>query len=143
EFYNNFLADYNTQYNSNPEHTLDGNAEADKINSYTVSNSMKNGPRPNWIILNEISTSVWQDITQKGIDYRNTYVIDAVTRLHDVYGYDVVTYSPFATVGTARAAEWQAVAAKSYIGVENYLSGAEVMGGGSDYASRVAWAQAQ
>src|SRR5438552_18284830 len=36
EFYNNFLADYNTQYNQNVNgnHTLNPIAEADAINSY-------------------------------------------------------------------------------------------------------------
>src|SRR5439155_15067278 len=72
-----------------------------------------------------------------------SWVVAAVSRLHDTYGYTVVTYAPFATVGTARAPDWQALAAKSYIGVENYLSGAEVTAGGSDYNSRRAWAQAQ
>src|SRR3954464_9784040 len=79
EFYNNFLADYNTQYRSTTG--LDAVAEADAINAYTVKNSAKNGARPTWLILNEISASVWPDTTQKGTDYRN-WVIDAVTRLH-------------------------------------------------------------
>lgn len=139
EFYNNFLADYNTQYRSTTG--LDAIAEADAINSYTNKNSTKTGSRPNWMILNEISASVWPDISQKGTDYRK-WVIDVVTRLHDTYGYDVVTYSPFANPGN-NAADWQALAAKSYIGVENYLSGEEVMSHGTDYASRKTWAQAQ
>src|SRR5688500_2234374 len=140
QFYNNFLADYNTQFRGGG---LNAAAEADQINQYSVTNSTKNGgPKPQWVILNEISGSVWQDGTQKGIDYRN-WVIDCVTRLRDVHGFTVVTYSPYATVGTARAADWQRLAAKSYIGVENYLSGTEVMNGGADYAARVAWAQAQ
>ena len=138
QFYNNFLADYNTQYPN-----LNAAAQADKINQYSITNSTKNGgPKPQWLILNEISSSVWQDATQKGVDYRN-WVIDCVTRLKDVHGFTVITYSPYATASTARAADWQRLAGKSYIGIENYLSGAEVMNGGSDYASRVAWAQAQ
>jgi autotransporter-associated beta strand protein len=138
EFYNNFLADYNTQYRGTG---LDAIAEADAINAYTVKNSAKNGAKPTWLILNEISASVWPDDTQKGIDYR-AWVLATVSRLHDTYGFSVVTYSPFANPG-AHASDWQALAVKSYIGVENYLSGAEVMNGGTDYASRVAWAQAQ
>jgi autotransporter-associated beta strand protein len=139
EFYNNFLADYNTQYRGSG---LDAVAEADAINAYTVNNSTKNGPRPTWLILNEISASVWPDSTQKGADYRK-WVIDVVTRLRDTYGYNVVTYSPFANPSSTYAIDWRALAEKSYIGVENYLSGAEVMANGTDYASRVAWAQAQ
>jgi autotransporter-associated beta strand protein len=140
EFYNNFLADYNAQYNSSGG--LNAAAEADAINAYTVTKSANNGPKPNWLILNELSASVWPDTTQKGIDYR-TWVINAVTRLHDTYGYDVVTYSPFANPSSTYASDWRALAAKSYIGVENYLSGEEVWSHGTDYASRVAWAQAQ
>ena len=140
EFYNNFLADYNTQYRSTGG--LNAAAEADAINAYTVKNSTKNGSRPTWLVLNELSASVWPDTTQKGIDYR-TWVIDAVTRLHDTYGYDIVTYSPFANPSSTYASDWRALAAKSYIGVENYLSGEEVWSHGTDYASRVAWAQAQ
>src|SRR6185437_5218816 len=63
EFYNNFLADYNTQYGSTGG--INATAEADAINAYTVKNSNKNGARPNWMLLNEISSSVWQDTTQK------------------------------------------------------------------------------
>src|SRR3954470_13893049 len=106
EFYNNFLADYNTQYRGTG---LNAIAEADAINAYTVKNSTKNGPRPTWLILNELSASVWPDTTQKGTDYRN-WVIDAVTRLHDVYGFSLITYSPFANPGN-NASYWQALAA--------------------------------
>ncbi len=141
EFYNNFLADYNTQYKNNGG-VLDATAEADAINAYTIKNSTKTGAKPNWMLLNEISASVWPDTSQKGSDYR-AWVIAVAARLHDTYNYNVVTFAPFATVGTDRASDWQALTAKSYVGVENYLSGAEVMSGGSNYASRVAWAQAQ
>src|SRR6202012_6048508 len=114
---------------------------------YTIQNSAKNGPRPNWLILNEISASLWpQNPGAPGLSTYRQWVIDSVTRLHDVYGYSIVTYAPFATVGTNspnNGASWQALAAKSYIGVENYLSGPEVMAGGTDYASRVNWAMTQ
>jgi autotransporter-associated beta strand protein len=141
EFYNNFLADYNTQFRSN---SVDATAEATAINQYTLQHSTTNGPRPQWLVLNEISAILWQQ--SPGAPSASTYrqwVVDCVTKLHDTYGYTVVTYAPFATVGTGNAASWQAVAAKSYIGIENYLSGPEVMAGGTDYASRVAWAQSQ
>src|SRR5688500_6061414 len=78
QFYNNFLAYYNTQFRGGG---LDAAAEADAINQYSIANSTKNGgPTPQWVILNEISSSVWQDATQKGVEYRN-WVIDCVTRL--------------------------------------------------------------
>ena len=53
EFYN-FLTDRYTE-----QTVKDGAAAADAINQYTVSNSTNNGPRPNWLILNEISPSLW------------------------------------------------------------------------------------
>ncbi len=138
EFYNNFLADYNTQYNS--AGGLDAAAEAQAINTYTTNNSTSNGPKPTWLVLNELSASVWPDNTQKGTDYRN-WVVATVTALHDTYGYSVVTYAPFSNPAN-HASDWQALAAKSYIGIENYLSGEQVMNSGTDYASREAWAQA-
>jgi hypothetical protein len=142
QFYNNFLADYNTQAQTG---TIDAVAEADAIQAYSIKNSNKNGPRPTWLILNELSSSLWQQNPgpPSNTVYRQ-WVIDCVTRLHDTYGFTVVTYSPYASLGTtANAASWQALYAKSYIGVENYLSGQEVMSGGTDYASRLSWAQTQ
>src|SRR6185369_8059997 len=56
EFYNNFNADYNHP-------TAERRTPADEaafINTYTLNNSTKNGPRPTWLILNEISSSQWQ-----------------------------------------------------------------------------------
>jgi hypothetical protein len=140
EFYNNFLADYNAQ----PAGGKDAIGEADAINSYTVNHSTSNGAKPSWLILNEISASLWP--TNPGAPSLSVYrqwVVDCVTRLHDVYGYNIVTYAPFAAPSTQNALSWQVLAAKSYIGVENYLSGAEAMAGGSDYNSRLSWATAQ
>jgi autotransporter-associated beta strand protein len=137
EFYNNFLADYN----KNPRPTAV--QEADIINAYTLRNSNRNGPRPDWLILNEISSSLWQQSPgAPSLNAHRQWVIDCVTRLHDIYGYNVITYSPYQQLGTtANGPSWQALAAKSYIAIEAYLSGPEVMGGGTDYASRVAYAQ--
>src|SRR6476620_10683443 len=56
EFYNNFLADYNTQFRAG---ALDAIAEAAAINQYTTRFSTTNGPRPSWLVLNEISASLW------------------------------------------------------------------------------------
>src|SRR5213596_886227 len=49
EFYN-FLE---ARYEAYP--TKDGNLSADEIDNYVVSNSTNNGPKPTWLILNEIS----------------------------------------------------------------------------------------
>ena len=56
QFYNNFLADYNTQARNN---SINAVAEADAIHQYTTDNSTNNGPRPTWMVLNEISSSLW------------------------------------------------------------------------------------
>jgi len=140
QFYNNFLADYNTQHRNN---AIDAIAEADAIHQYTLRNSTKNGPRPTWLILNELSASLWPpNAGPPGNSVYRSWVIDCVTRLHEHYGYDVVTYSPFQNPG-ANDASWEALAEVSYIGIECYLSGTEVWNSGSDYASRLNWAQAQ
>ena len=138
EFYNNFNADYNhpTAERRTPAE------EAAHINTYTLNNSTNNGARPEWLILNEISPSQWQlNPGAPSLSEHRTWVIDTVTLLNDVYGYKVITYSPYETVGTANAPSWQALAAKSYIGIESYLSGTEVWNSGTNNASRLAWVQ--
>src|SRR5436190_3456728 len=138
EFYNNFNADYNHPTADRRTPT----AEAAFINTYTLNNSMKNGARPDWLILNEISSSQWQlNPGVPSLSEQRTWVIDTVTLLNDVYGYKVITYSPYETVGTANALSWQALAAKSYVAIESYQSGTEVWNSGSTNASRLAWAQ--
>src|SRR5438552_4635791 len=49
EFYNWFQQRYDAHT------TKDGNLSADEIDAYVVSNSTNNGPKPTWLILNEIS----------------------------------------------------------------------------------------
>jgi autotransporter-associated beta strand protein len=138
EFYNNFNADYNhpTAERRTPAE------EAAHINTYTLNNSTNNGVRPEWLILNEISSSQWQ--LNPGVPSQSehrTWVIDTVTLLNDVYGYKVITYSPYETVGTLNAPSWQALAAKSYIAIESYQSGTEVWNSGTTNAARLAWVQ--
>jgi autotransporter-associated beta strand protein len=140
QFYNNFNADYNhpTAERRTPAE------EAAFIHNYVTSNSTKNGPRPEWLILNEISASQWQ--LNPGVPSKSehrTWVIDTVTLLNDEYGYKVITYSPYETVGSGNAASWQALAAKSYIAIESYQSGTEVWNSGSTNAARLAWAQSK
>jgi hypothetical protein len=134
EFYNTLTTTYTNQA------IKDGAAAADTIDAYTVKNSTHNGARPDWLILNEISSSLWQNTTSTGDTYRR-WLVDCVTRLHDDYHYNVVTYAPFPNPGL-RDATWQALSAKSYIGIESYLSGAEVMASGSDDAERLAFCEA-
>ncbi|MGH8023018.1 MAG: hypothetical protein ACRED1_05530 [Limisphaerales bacterium] len=94
---------------------------------------MNTGPRPDWIVLNEISGSQWP--TNQA--YR-AWVEDVVHALHTTYGYSVIVYSPFPTVA-GNDASWQAVSAEAYIAVENYLSGQEVQA--QDFS--VSWCQSQ
>ncbi len=132
EFYNFVQARYDEQT------VKDGAAAAVKMHTYTVANSARNGPRPDWIVLNEISTSGWQNSAA----YRQ-WIIDVAATLKGTYNYNVIAYSPFATVGTSNAASWQALSANASIGIENYLSGEEVLNGGADTNARKAFAQAQ
>src|SRR5262245_579384 len=81
---------------------------------------INNGPRPDWIVLNEISTSLWQNDS----NYR-VWAHDVVHELKNTYGYTVILYSPFSNPG-ANNSDWQAVSSDAYIGIENYLSGEEV-----------------
>jgi autotransporter-associated beta strand protein len=138
QFYNNFNADYN-----HPDAERRTPAEeAAFIHDYVTRNSTKNGPRPEWLILNEISASQWQlNPGVPSLSKHRTWVVDTVTLLNDVYGYKVVTYSPYETVGTANAPSWQALAAKSYVAIESYQSGTEVWNSGTDNASRLACVQ--
>ena len=102
--------------------TNSGETQASNINQYAVTLFTTTGPRPDWVVLNEISSGLWPANSA----YRS-WVHDVVHALNATYGFNVIVYSPFPTPG-ANAADWQAVAADAYIGVENYLSGAEVMG---------------
>jgi autotransporter-associated beta strand protein len=145
--YNNFLTDYNTQPNAS--------AEADAIYNYSITHSTSNGPRPHWVFLNEIGAdysspptgtgSNWYNTGTAGATYRK-WVIDAVTRLHDVYNFDIVVASPGRTALRVQqsgynpfASDWQTLASKAIIYVETFVSGPDVMNSGSNYASRLNW----
>ena len=114
----NILAIYYNDFDSGP--FTNGVQTAAMIEQYSESLFMNTGPRPNWIVLNEISGSQWPT----NQTYR-TWMEDVVRTLHNTYGYSVIVYSPFATVA-GNDASWQAVSADAYIAVENYLSGQEV-----------------
>jgi autotransporter-associated beta strand protein len=141
QFYSPFCCATGSDYLDNPRPTAI--EEADRINTYTINNSTNNGARPEWVILNEISPSLWQQNPgAPSLNAFRTWAIDVVTRLTDVYGYKVIMLSPYQQLGqTTNAPSWQALANKAYVGIEAYLDGDEVMTGGTDYASRVAYAQ--
>jgi len=104
--------------------TNSGSQQATSIDQYAVSLFTSTGPKPNWIALNEISSSLWQSDSA----YR-VWVHDVVHTLKTVFGYDVIVYSPFPNPG-ANNSDWQAVSADAWIGIENYLSGSEVVSQG-------------
>ncbi len=112
-YYNNFNADYTTN--------LPALTEAAAIESNSENLFTNTGPRPNWIVLNEISSGTWP----ASQSYR-TWVCDVAHALHVTYGYNVITYAPFAAPGNNNS-DWQTLAADSYIGIENYLSGEEIL----------------
>jgi hypothetical protein len=111
----------------------DGFTRADDIQTYVTTNFTANGQQPTWIVLNEISGSLWPG----DANYRQ-WVKDVVFKLHVVYGHEVVLFSPFQNPG-ANGDSWQYVAKYSYIAAEQYLDGAEVNANGNS----VSWAQAQ
>ena len=128
----NVLAIYYNTFN-NGWTTNDGATTAAAIEQYSQSRFTATGPRPDWIVLNEVSASLWP--TNQA--YR-TWVHEVVHALRNTYGYSVILYAPFDTPG-AYASDWQAVAADAYIGVENYLSGEEV----AAQNFSVSWCQSQ
>jgi len=75
---------------------------------------INNGARPDWIVLNEISTSLWT-----GDAAYRSWVHDVVHELKNTYRYNVILYSPFPNPGNNNS-DWQAVTADAYIGIENY-----------------------
>jgi hypothetical protein len=123
-YYNTFDAGYPT--NSGAE-------QAALIDQYAVSLFTSTGPKPNWIVLNELSASSWPSDAA----YR-AWAGDVVHTLKNSYGYNVILYAPFANPG-ANASDWQAITADAYIGIENYLSGSAVEANGFS----VSWCQSQ
>ncbi len=123
-YYNTFNDGYGTN---------SGDVEAGLIDQYGINNFTSTGPKPNWIVLNEISTSLWQsDATYRA------WAELVVRTLKNTYGYNVILYAPFANPGNF-ASDWQSIAADAYIGIENYLSGEEVKAQGFS----VSWCQSQ
>ncbi len=119
---------FNAGYSTNSAIT-----QASNINYYAVSRFTSTGPRPDWIVLNEISTSLWQNDSA----YR-VWAAAVVRELKTNYGFNVILFSPFATVA-ANGTDWQAVSANAWIGIENYLDGAQIKANGYS----VSWCQSQ
>lgn len=92
---------------------------------------------PSWFLLNEISASRWVDATERGTRYR-AYVVELARQLKEVHGRRVIVFSPFATV-RRHFASWRALSQHARIGVEHYLSGAEIAAAGFSES----WCRAQ
>jgi hypothetical protein len=113
--------------------TNDATTAAASIQQYSTNLFTSTGPRPDWIVLNEISSQTWT----ADQSYR-TWIREVVHALRNTYGYSVIVYAPY-TNPTGTAADWQALAADAYIGVEDYLSGQEI----SAQNFSVSWCQSQ
>jgi hypothetical protein len=110
-----------------------GAQKASVIDSYVTANMTSNGPRPDWLVVNEISAGNWPG----NASYR-AWLREVVDTLTTVYGYTVMLYSPFPNPG-ANDTDWQAIASEAYIAIEDYLSGASIAANGFS----VSWCQSQ
>ncbi len=75
---------------------------------------------PQWFLINEISPSVWP------VDgnYRR-WVTAVARRLRETHNKLPIVFAPFAAAGQ-NDGDWQALSSVAHIGVENFLSGAEI-----------------
>ncbi|MDB6121636.1 MAG: Immunoglobulin I-set domain protein [Pedosphaera sp.] len=112
--------------------TNSGTVKAAIIDDY-ITSGFTTGPKPTWLILNEISSGNWPNNST----YR-AWLREVVHSLKFTYGYEVILYSPFPNPA-ANNADWQALSADCYIAVENYLSGQEIKNNGFS----VSWCQSQ
>ena len=92
---------------------------------------------PQWFFLNEISRDAWTDTGDLGKRYR-LFVGELTRTLAKDHGRTVVVFSPMFRPGwdgkDLYPADWGRIAKSGTIGVENYLSGAEVKAMGFDEA---------
>lgn len=107
--------------------------KAAAIEKYAQSRFTETGPRPQWLILNEISAGKWP------VDaaYRK-WAADVVATLHNQDKFSVVLCAPFARPGAHRE-DWRAVATNACIGIECYLSGKAIR----DHGFSTNWCEAQ
>ena len=136
----NFVAAYYNDLNSPGYLQRTATEKADDIEAYLEDMFDGDGGGgvylvgvPTWLVINEISNGLWPDNQA----YR-TWVRGVAARLTQTYGHKVVMLAPFQTAIT-NDADWQGLAANSYIGVQVYLSGREIRA--QNYS--VAWCQNQ
>jgi hypothetical protein len=123
-----YYNDINTGWN-----TRTGSKGADLIHTYVNDRFTSHGSPPAWLVLNEISASQWP----QNASYR-TYLHDMMHKLRNTYGYEIILCSPFPNPGYHNS-DWQAISENAYIGIEQYLSGEEILNNGS----AVSWCQNQ
>ncbi len=129
----NVLAMYYNNFDDGGWATNSGVQAAALIDQWANNNFANTGAKPQWLILNEISSGTWPSSST----YR-AYVDQAVQELATTYGYSVIIYSPFPNPAN-NPSDWQAVATYAYIAVENYLSGLDIENQGYS----VSWCQNQ
>lgn len=128
----NALAIYYNVFNEGFEKMTAGEKAA-SIEKYAEANFTKTGPRPEWLILNEISAGRWPTSAA----YRK-WAVDVVSALKNKYKFSVVLCAPF-NRPAAHPEDWQAVAANAHIGIECYLSGKAIKA--HDFST--GWCEAQ
>ena len=100
---------------------MTGAAKAEVIHKAVLKNYTKTGPRPEWLVINEISAGMWPEEP----NYRK-WLVEVLATLKTKYRYSVVVCAPFTHPG-AHDTDWQAVSANAYVGIECYLSGKLIM----------------
>ncbi len=110
---------------------MSGAEKADVIHQTVLKNFTKTGPKPGWLILNEISAGTWPAEEE----YRR-WVVAVASTLRHKYKYSVVICAPFTHPG-AHDADWQALAAQAYIGIECYLGGKTIQ----DHTNSLDWCE--
>lgn len=128
----NVLAVYHNDLNTGWSTNSPAQSAAN-FNQYVLNNHTSTGPRPDWIAMNEISSSLWVNDP----NYR-AWLIETMRLMKETNHFNVILFAPFANPG-ANAASWTALSNYVYIGVENYLSGEEIKA--QNFS--VSWCQSQ
>ncbi|MSU58725.1 MAG: hypothetical protein EXS35_11235 [Pedosphaera sp.] len=128
----NALAIYYNTFNDGYS-TNSAAAQAALIQNYATNGFTATGPRPDWIMLNELSSGLWT-----GDAAYRPWAAAVVRELKTNYGFNVILFSPFPNPGNNNS-DWQAVSSNAFIAIENYLDGAQIKANGYS----VSWCQGQ
>jgi hypothetical protein len=113
--------------------TYTGDQAADQIETYIINNCTSGGVKPTWVVVNEISGSLWPT----NATYR-AWLRTAMARLHQTYGHSIILCAPF-TNPVNNASDWVPLSGNCFISIEGYLTGAAVNGSGNS----ASWCQSQ